>query len=533
MKRFARPVLIALFALAVLPGAAISDENEDIPGNPWPGGGVSSSVGGSIVDRVWSVQIPQSRVAIVRLIGEPGSELGLYLFHEGSRSVLEDLPIRSSALPGSAQRFAINLQPGTYYINVNGRNTDRQYRFNLAISLFEDLTAPTLLPILASGGSRVSSSRVQIRPRAIDGLSGVSGVRWRLVGTEAWSEWNAQVDEIAAELPNLEGAHVIEMQAQNGAGLISSTATLSVVLDLSPPLITPFGGIKDGIVKQSTPNVAVVATEPIATAGLQSSLVVLTGDGTALSGTVTYDKNSKSVTFTPKTPLQVGGTYLVDWGRMTDTAGNRAAGQTTTSFVYLLPTKVFMESAPVKQVFGAQVALRGSVDGVPVDGVLEAQWRSGASLDWTVMGTGRVTRSGNYSINVSAPLGGQVRVAFAGSRTHAPAVSRPLGINVAPLLVNATSRTKSGLVVAASGAPLQIDGFIAPGGLQVQAVFSLCSDGYVNCRVIERVNLGVESSGKVAGTWSARTGYWKMRLVAMPAPGLRGTKTPWIEVRVR
>jgi hypothetical protein len=192
-RRIFRTVTASLLVAGLLLGSApqpvrAEDNAAEIPGVPWVGRSVTGLIGAETIDKVWRLELPEGRVGIFRVTGEVGAELGLYLFDSSATSVLTATPLKQSAKAGAEQRFTVLLPAGTYYINVNGRNTDRQYAYSLLISLIEDPTPPFLSFVTANGNERVSSTEVRMKVFASDGLSGVEALRWRVDGG-ALSEW--------------------------------------------------------------------------------------------------------------------------------------------------------------------------------------------------------------------------------------------------------------------------------------------------------------------------------------------------------
>lgn len=86
--------LLAAFGGPAFPARAV-DLDADIPGTLWNGGIARSSVGGTLYDRVWRIELPEGRVALLRLFGAKGAELGLYLFDASAASIRTATPCTS------------------------------------------------------------------------------------------------------------------------------------------------------------------------------------------------------------------------------------------------------------------------------------------------------------------------------------------------------------------------------------------------------------------------------------------------------
>ncbi|MFM2104411.1 MAG: hypothetical protein RL006_578 [Chloroflexota bacterium] len=241
---------------------AAEDNAAEIPGTLWSGGRASGSVGGSSYDRVWRLVLTEARVALVQLRGEAGAELGLYLFDGSATSVVSGTPIKQSAQPGGSQGFAAPLAAGTYYLDVNGRNEERAYAFTLTVALILDPTPPFLSLDIADGAGRVSSSTVSVAVNAIESLSGLEEMRMRVDAGE-WGAWQPFARTAQATFAETEGEHRVEMQVTNGAGLVSATASDTVILDLTAPVGTLITPNLSSLISVSRPTIRYQFTEPL------------------------------------------------------------------------------------------------------------------------------------------------------------------------------------------------------------------------------------------------------------------------------
>ena len=117
------------------PVVAAADNPGEIPGVLWVGPMQRSNVGGAVYDRVWRLELPIGRIAVIEVEGDRGAELGLYLFDETAITLLSADPLKTSARQGGSQSIVATLPAGTYYIDVNGRNPDAAYGFSISVSL--------------------------------------------------------------------------------------------------------------------------------------------------------------------------------------------------------------------------------------------------------------------------------------------------------------------------------------------------------------------------------------------------------------
>ena len=136
-------LLLALTAVAPVPTKA-ADVANDVPGVLWNSRSVDATVGGSTFDRVWRLVLAEGRVVQLRTEGlEAGAQLGLYLLDDSILSLgdadFDTHVLKSSAKAGGSQSITAALVPGTYYLNVNGRNEDRAYKFRITATLVPDV----------------------------------------------------------------------------------------------------------------------------------------------------------------------------------------------------------------------------------------------------------------------------------------------------------------------------------------------------------------------------------------------------------
>ena len=226
--------LAAGFLPSATPVVAAEDPTANIPGVAWPGSSVASRVGGAIYDRVWRLTLNEPRLVVISLSGASGSQLGLYVFDSGATSVTSGTPIAVAAKPGGSQSLSLPLQAGTYYVDVNGRNPDRAYTFNLSIVTIPDRSPPFVTLTISDGRGLISDPDSTITVDARDSLSGVARVRVR-IDDGAWGEWIAYSSTLPISFVPVEGRHSVDVEAENGLGLVSDTARETVDLDLTAP----------------------------------------------------------------------------------------------------------------------------------------------------------------------------------------------------------------------------------------------------------------------------------------------------------
>ena len=526
--------VLLLFAASTHPVRA-ADPDSDIPGTPLSGSVVSSSVGGAVTDRVWELNLEAGRVLIIRLEGSPGSELGLYLFDEYARTVVSDFPLKSSALPGGEQYLSASLSAGRYYINVNGRNTDRLYNFTMYVTTLEDQTPPSLAPVVAGGSTRVSSTRVEIDARAVDQLSGVSGVRARVldVGTAEWGPWVVGSQRLVVLLPSLEGTYQVEVQARNGLGLVSQPARISLVLDLTRPRAVPIGEVLRGVVTKPFASLAFLLSEPIDTSTIRDGVYVTDSSGRKVEGVASFNTGDSLLSFRASAPLLLGRTYIVDLVGVRDRAGNPLEQPTAHSFTYLRDTSLLMLSPlEISARYGREIQLdlQGSL--IPEAAVLYLEWRpvGGSTGEWVTLQELRASKDGEVSATVTATQSGELRVRYPGDALNDLSVSKTVKLQVAAqgslTLSGAPSQPKVGteLQFIAQGRPTSLTW-----SLRIRK----CNAQFSACKLLEVRPVAFDAQGRIAMPWYSSKGYWDFRLVAAGSADVDGFRSSRVRVRVQ
>ena len=317
-------LLLATLFLAA-PRAVSATSDSEIPGIPLPSGRVTSSVGGDTVDRVYSVEVLSGSVVIATLTGTPGAELGLYLFGPSATSVLVDPVIASSAKPGGSQGISVTLRiPGSYYFNVNGRNTDRAYGFTLTTVIRRDITPPIVT--LASPVSPSRSSTVCVRVTASDGLSGVTEVAVTLPGDslreESWQQYRGS-GRYCAAFTLSEGLHQVILHVRNGAGLTTSTKQLSLVIDDSAPTLRSTSPLSEGLLLDPRGSIRWKFSELVRlTSSASSAVYAFDQSGRSIVGSTRLSPSGTSVIWTPDVAIPAGAVLLATLGQVVDSAGN-------------------------------------------------------------------------------------------------------------------------------------------------------------------------------------------------------------------
>jgi hypothetical protein len=538
--RIIRTVTASLLVAGMLLGTApqrvrAEDNAAEIPGVPWVGRGVTGLIGAEAIDKVWRLEIPEGRVGIFRVTGEAGAELGLYLFDSSATSVVTATPLKTSAKAGASQRFVSLLPAGTYYVNVNGRNVDRKYAFGLTISLIEDPTPPFISIVTASGKTRVSSTEVHMKVIASDKLSGVEALRWRVDGA-SWSDWAAYTSTlVTVSLPETEGSHLIEMEAKNGAELVSEAAELSVTLDLTPPVSTLLLPKETSAVTSARPLIKYQFNEPMSGAEWRrGGLLVYEFEAGTVRGTHEYDPATRTGTFRPDAPLTPGGAYVVEFSQAADTAGNAPTGGAW-SFTYLAKTTLNATVRNLSAAGGDEVRIPFRAKGVPAGSPIyleELVDLGGGAFRWTQLRETAARGDGELqSMRFTPERSGRYALRFPGSDSHQSSRTASIPLTLTPA-VNAVGLTE--IRNATAGSETSASFRVLPASVdQVSLVKYRCTSNFTTCTVAETLPAIPDAEGLVRAVWTAESGNWAWRVRVTGDSGNEAARSRLLRFAVR
>jgi hypothetical protein len=498
------------------------------------GSSVTGTVGGAITDRVWRIQVTSARQAIINLTGASGAELGLYVFSPTATSILTATPIRQSAKAGGTQSLSVPMLPGTYYINVNGRNIDRAYAFTLRVALVADPTPPFVSIDIASGRQRISDQNSTLRVAASDSLSGIDAIRTRLDGG-AWGEWLTPAVTIPISFPEIEGLHSYGLQARNGAGLITTAAEDRIYLDLTAPTARLISPVDGATVSTATPKISVRFNEAMDVAAWRGGGVIVEApDGAQLAGTGTYDATTKTGTFTAGA-LVPGVGYVVRLGTAKDVAGNLAELDPWT-ITYVATTKITTSATAVTVPYGSTATVLVSTAGIEAGAELRLERLTslgGGEFYWEEIT--RIVATGSTQpqrVSFTPDQSATYSIRYDGSEGALPARSASIRVGLLPVVrygdgTVARSTAKAGVSVplSFSVAPLLIT--------SATLIGSKCSSTFTKCTVAVRIPLSLSDDGLATYAWTATKGYWSWRIAVPSSPLNLAVNRPIAQVTVR
>ena len=488
-----------------------------------------SSVGGATFDRVWRLELPEGRVALINVSGTSGAELGLYLFDEFSRSVTSSAPIAQSAKPGGSQSISTVLTAGTYYIDVNGRNTDRAYGFTLSVALLGDTTPPTLLLRPAPNGASVNSGTAVVQVIAGDLLSGVESMRFRVDGGE-WGAWSPALSLANVAIPTVRGMHRIDAQVTNRLGLVSAIATTNIIYDDIVPTATRTSPRADGTTTLARPFIEYQFSEPMrASSWLTGGLVVLSRSGSIVPGKLTYDPSTRIGRWVATEALGLGEPYAVQLGGVVDLAGNAPASPAAWLLQYQLSTAITVETTSITTTYLALRTMIGTMRNVPVGATVLLEQRLPGG-EWATV-SNWVAGSVPLRVTYRPTQTAQWRLRYDGDSGRRVAVSNPVNVKVSAKL---TLSGAGGYVrTRTSGATVQIRGTASPVSSGLTLVRYRCNSLFTGCTIAAQIPVVADELGQVSYAWNATRGYWIWKLKSTAGAGLEAGTTARLRFTVR
>jgi len=411
-------------ALGAQAGEVRAAGGQEIPGVELSGRSVAGTVGGPVVDQVYEILIPSGTLLVATLRGEPGAELGLYLFEPGATSILTDIPIAQSAKPGANQVLSVGLEfGGRFYLNVNGRNADRSYQFDLSVSITRDRTPPEFVSFTAPRSAR--SQEVCATIKATDVISGVRELRLTdLSGDEEanWVPYRGSGEYCTSVRPG-DGARTLEAVVRNGVGLRSAPRQWTVRIDDAEPAAVRYRPAQGSVLFEPRPSVEWTFSERVRAAGPGSAEVFAYNQlGVRLQGVTTRSSDRLTLRWTPLANVPPGSTLLIGLAGVTDVAGNPS---TPIDSIELFRKRTASISLRLASLGADRVRLAYVLSSALVGRALDAEiFVNGLWQPWRSITPTAVT--GAFSIE--RDLGSAVRLRWAGDEVVASAKSGRLAI---------------------------------------------------------------------------------------------------------
>lgn len=294
----------------------------DAISTPVSQGRTIDTVGAKTVDRIYRMTVPANTLLIVSLQGESGAELGLYLFDSLAASVAEDTPIVQSAKPGANQEVRTYfLKESTIFINVNGRNTNREYSYALDLLVISDTTAPQIISLKTPQVARAED--VCVKLEFMDRQSGIAAVELELGNADHVQNFKQSTGGlVCGSFPAGDGVYPITVRVINRVGL-STSRTSTVRIDNSPPQQV----IRDAQTSVLNPTDATIVwrfNEPVRLRFPSSEAArVFFSTGEAVAGTVRLSPSGERIKWIASKRVARGSVLVASVAGLEDVAGNK------------------------------------------------------------------------------------------------------------------------------------------------------------------------------------------------------------------
>lgn len=185
-------------------------------------------------------------------------------------------------------------------------------------TLFRDTAAPSGTVSINSGAAATGSTNVTLNLSATNPTAGdpVSDMRMSSDGTN-FGNWMPFADSASFTLPSGDGAKTVFVQYRNGAGAVSATASHSIILDTTSPVIAkaPAPSFKKGQMGSTSVPISLTWAGSDAASGISHYDVEQSVDGGAFSLVSSPTAANATVNLNP------GHSYQFEV-RATDDAGN-------------------------------------------------------------------------------------------------------------------------------------------------------------------------------------------------------------------
>jgi hypothetical protein len=241
--------------------------------------------------------------------------------------------------PDSTSPFTAGWQTakfpnGAYTITARALDYAGNVRTSAPITLNmnnpADQTPPTVELRYPPGGSRVSGL-LPLWAVAADNI-GVVGVQFRVDGVNVGPEDTTAPHQFVLDTLTLDdGSHTLTAVARDAAGNLRTSAPFSILVDNSPPSVEA---------QFPAPGATGVPTSTVVQATFDEDIDPATAvmevrhSGVQLvAGSLGYNAATRTLTFTPTTPLGLGNTYTATLASARDRAGSPMASPVSWSFM--------------------------------------------------------------------------------------------------------------------------------------------------------------------------------------------------------
>src|SRR3989338_987816 len=254
----------------------------------------------------------------------------------------------------------IDLTEGSHKFDIkatdlagNTNSTPASYTWTI------DITAPTGSLNINSGASYTTSTSVTLTLSATDDAVGVTGYYASETSTipsasaTGWTSITSTTSysaSVSFALSSGDGTKTVYVWFKDAAGNVSSSASDSITLDTTPPTVSSTSPSDNATSVALSTSITATFGEAMDAATITASTFTLDNGAT---GTVAYDTNTKTATFTPSSNLTSGTTYTATiTTSVKDVAGNKMASDKTWSFTTL---GILTWDAPTKNLDGTDL----------------------------------------------------------------------------------------------------------------------------------------------------------------------------------
>jgi hypothetical protein len=478
---------------------------------------VTGRVGGSILDRVYSVQVPAQNVLVATLTGDIGTDFDLYLFDSTATTVwsTNGLVAESAGSTSTESISYPSILTTTYYIDVHGFS-EQEGEYRLSVSILRDSTPPVASIQVNHGMPATNDPAVHLSIGASDDLSGVDFMSLAADGSE-WGAWQSYVSEMPWTLTGDDGPKQLRVRLRDRAGNVSAAAVAVIVLDriaprvveVNPPANASYSGLRPTfIVKFDS------AIDPVT--WLYMGLRVRLGSSsTPIAGTYAFDLSGWRGLFTPASDMVPGAIYQVSLGPVADVAGNAVAGITSWSITPLAEGTLEVQAAPSKAVYGDTVTVVGTARlPSPAAVTLERRFVGASTPDgWTVIATGFPGPGGEIIATDVARQSADYRLHYPGGSLVAEGFSAAKRVTVyakVSLVGYAAGSTNAGRAGSVVRLRAQMTPALA-GALVDYRIYRYDNRkrSYVLSATYAR---RTDASGRAVFDWKLRSGRWQIRV---------------------